>query len=166
MTAAVLPPAQWELLRPADRSVGPDAGRLKGVFVAKEASESIAFTQVFRDLESACKAAGRKNWDGYGAEPVDFAAVQRALAFIEVLPATAPPPEVSVDPDGEVAFTWEASRRMIFSVSVGRTDAIGYAGVFGSDSTYGREYFADELPSAVASNLARLYPKGSRQRFV
>lgn len=160
MTAPAIP---FEpMLPPAGRAVSSEAKVLRGLFeVALDPRLSIVLGKRDRDLESACLEAAVENWDGYGAEPVDRAAYERARVFLRALPVTAPDPEISVDPDGEVSFTWQREPRKVFSISVGRSRLVSYAGVFGPNTTYGDEHFVDELPQVVKSNLARLFPAGA-----
>jgi hypothetical protein len=145
-----------------DRAIGHDAERLRDLFrtaLARDKSIFFGWTQL--ELNAACWEAARDNWDGYGARAVDPDAYQKAVAFLQVLPVSLPGPEVAIDPDGEISFTWQRDLRRLFSVSVGPSNTLSYAGLLGQVSTYGTEYFADELPPSILVNLARLYPKGS-----
>jgi len=96
------------------------------------------------------------NWDGYGAKALTEDVFAEARCFIENLPISAPPPELSIDPDGEIVFEWYASPRKIFSVSVG-INSLTYAGIFGSSTTHGTEPFDNDIPQTIIDNLFRVY---------
>ena len=59
------------------------------------------------DLASECAKA---DWDGYGAEAVSQSAVGRSAHFIRRLPEDLPLPEISVEPDSEIALDWNEIR--------------------------------------------------------
>jgi len=56
---------------------------------------------------------------------------------------------------------WHRSPRMVFSVSIGQTGNLSYAGVFGQNTTHGTETFVDDVPKTIEAGLARLFPSGS-----
>ena len=96
------------------------------------------------------------NWDGYGAKALTEDIFAEARCFIENLPISAPPPELSIDPDGEIVFEWYASPRKTFSVSVG-INCLTYAGIFGSSTTHGTEPFDNDIPKTIIDSLFRVY---------
>lgn len=162
MTAAVLPVGGFSAVRPAaDRALGPDGARLRELLHdALDTNLSLAFGKRYVDLQKAYSEASVEDWDGYGARPADPAGYHRAAAFLRALPVTVPDPDITVDPDGEIALTWHRAPRLVFSVSIGR-GAVSYAGLFGGSTTHGTEPFTDELPRAIEVNLARLFAQGS-----
>lgn len=97
-----------------------------------------------------------ENRDGYGAKPVDPDSFLMAVRLFHSLPRMLPLPDVSVDPDGEVAFEWYVEPRRSFSVSVGADGVLTYAGLFGSAKVHGTEHLVDELPETIRWNLHRL----------
>ena len=109
------------------------------------------------DLYDLLLQCAESNWDGYGALEVDLYSFNEASRFIQILPTTIPEPEVSVDPDGEMSFEWYLTPRKVFSVSIGARNEITYAGLYGINKSYGREYFGDEIPKAILDNLDRLF---------
>jgi len=111
------------------------------------------------DLGQAIEDASAPNWDGYGASPVDEGALFAARAFLEALPSSWPDPDISVDPDGEIAFEWSRGPLRVFAVSVGTAGIASYAGLFGDSRTHGRETRPERILSVVASSLARIYPQ-------
>ncbi len=116
-----------------------------------------------RALEDAVREACEEDWDGYGAQSVSVATYNNALCFLEHLPTTLPRPGVAVEPDGEISFEWYLEPRRLFSVSVGRTERLTYAGLFGKSEGYGVEFFTDEIPQRVVDYIARVYTSGSSQ---
>lgn len=170
MSPIVLPPISAVYLHRTDRSViyQVDGGSLSKV--ASELRERLAealaphssatFGQRRWDLEAACSEASKPNWDGYGAEPVSLKTFRQAVRFLESIPLTIPNPEISVDPDGEVSFTWSRSPRQVFSVSIGEDGRLSYSGLHGDSTIYGTEWFHDALPDAVEAAMARVFPSG------
>jgi hypothetical protein len=97
------------------------------------------------------------NWDGYGAVPVSEIAAAHALRFLKLLPTGTRPPDVNVDPDGEISLEWFRDRHCVFSVSVSARGELNYAGLFGVNPTHGREsHFEDELPFYIRAGLSRV----------
>ncbi len=116
-----------------------------------------------RHLGEALEALGEvyeecsENWDGYGASAVGLDTYLESRRFLQLIPTTLPFPEITIEPDGEIAFEWYEGPRMILSVSVGSDNALTYAGLFGINKTHGMEYFGDELPATILSNLQRQF---------
>lgn len=82
------------------------------------------------ELAAECAEA---DWDGYGAEAVSQSAVERSERFIRRLPEDLPLPEISVEPDGEIALDWSPTQTQTFSVSIGTTDQMACAWVNGTE---------------------------------
>lgn len=147
---------------PRDRGVSPEAKRLAERLwkTIGELLESEALGDPVRRtllaLEEACGESWEGNWDGYGARPVSEAARYHAEQFINMLPTGIPVPEVSVEPDGEIAFEWHRGRSGVLSVSVGDRGRLTYGGLFGRSKTHGVEYLEDELPETIAAHLRRV----------
>jgi hypothetical protein len=100
--------------------------------------------------------AAHAGWDGYGARPVNLDAYLQARRFLESLPTTAPPPEVSADPDGEISFDWEFGPRKALTLSIGANGRCSYAWIRGSRKSRGTEWLDDEVPANILSALAQL----------
>lgn len=64
------------------------------------------------------------------AEEVPGATLAKALEFAATLPYDVELPEVSIDPDGELAFDWVIEGSLL-SVSVGETGRVTYAAELG-----------------------------------
>jgi hypothetical protein len=142
--------------------VSETAERLRKIFedMLEDCSQSVIIgseLEIIQELNNLWEECSFENWDGYGAKPIDPDSFSEAERFIKALPTTAPRPEISADPDGEISIDWIIEPRKVFSVSIGRRNEITYAGLFGSNKTYGREYFGDEIPKAISDNLDRLF---------
>lgn len=85
-----------------------------------------------------------------GIAPGAFA---RAMDFACLLPSDVQLPEMSIDPDGEVAFDWGGDRGIV-SVSVGPTGRIVYAAELGGAATSGTAQLAGEVPAPLRNCLA------------
>lgn len=143
----------------ADRAMSSDAQELRGLLkLVGTADTSLASRKKRWELENVCSEASEPNWDGYGAPPVSYLTYSVAKAFLETLPHIPIDPDIAIDPDGEVSFAWHKAPRQLFTVSVGRTGRLSYAGIFGDVNTYGTEYFNDQVPSPITTGLARLFP--------
>ena len=79
-------------------------------------------------------------------------ALAKALLFSLLLPADVKPPEVSIDPDGEIAFDWDGDDGMV-SVSVGPQGRIVYAAEIGFKPTSGTVQLGAELPEGIRASL-------------
>ncbi len=108
-------------------------------------------------LEEVRRESASLNWDGYGGRPLDLRAYAEAVRFLAALPPTTPVPAVGADPDGEVEIGWNFGPRCVFSVSVGPTGRLTYAGLFGMSKSYGTEWLGAEIPRAILDNLARVF---------
>jgi hypothetical protein len=144
-----------------DRAVSSDAEKLRGlVILATNKKYSIAWEKKRWDLEAACSEAAEADWDGYGARRVDYVTYYVAKRFLEALPHTPLDPDIAIDPDGEVSMTWRKAADQLFSVSIGGTGRLSYAGIFGAVNAYGTEYFNEQVPPSIQAGLARLFPTG------
>ncbi len=113
--------------------------------------------QALVELGSAYVEASQDNWDGYGARAAQPASLSQAARFLAALPMTITLPDIGVDPDGEVSFTWQRAPRLVFSVSFRPDGVISYAGLFGRNKAHGSETFIGVVPKAISDNLERLY---------
>ena len=162
MTAACIP-LQYNspFFLPTDRGVSDDVQALN-LFVEKmfeDCSQSVIINanESLQELYNLLGECSTENWDGYGAQPVDPDSFNEAERFIRALPTTVSEPEVAVDPDGEISLEWYFEPRKVFSVSIGKRNEIKYAGLYGLNKTYGREFFDDEIPKAIFDNIERLF---------
>ena len=100
----------------------------------------------------ATECAG--DWDGYGAEAVSQSAVERSAHFIRQLPEGLPLPEISVEPDGEIALDWSPTSTQTFSVSIGNADRMACAWVNGTKHGHVVAYSNNgEIPSRILQEI-------------
>ena len=162
MTAATLPiSAGGFFATSTDTGVSPEAQLIREdlMTVLRSFYESSYIRDVHRPAHLALREtmadASADNWDGYGARGVTESTFLKALYFLRSLPSTVPSPEVSPEPDGEIAFEWHAGPERAFSVSVGEGDTISFASVQGRRKLHGTELLVDELPETILLELGR-----------
>lgn len=113
------------------------------------------------ELDSIMRECATSGWDGEGSHAVSISSAIQARRFLDALPSGFEFPEVSVDPDGEIAFEWRAAPGRAFSISFGAGGKLTYAGTYGPNTTYGTEYFAHGLPGEIMDKVRRVYyPRG------
>lgn len=161
-TMAMRAPASlWGSLT-VSRSLGKEADKLGRLHAdaLRHLREPLSITSFLENaltgLAQSAREASVPDWDGYGALPAEPRAIAAAARLLMTLPTTTPVPEIWVDPDGEVALNWDFGKDWVFSVSIGPTGKLSYAGLYGSGKAYGAEQFATEIPPAVLDNLSRL----------
>jgi len=109
-------------------------------------------------LESVFQDASQPNWDGYNALPVSQTTLEMARFFLDLFPATLEKPDVSVHPDGELAFEWYYGPRRLLTVAVSEFGRLSYAAMFGNKEAqkHGTEYMLGKVPDEISSALRRL----------
>ncbi len=106
------------------------------------------------ELAAGCAEA---NWDGYSAEAVSQNAVECSAHFIRRLPEDLPLPEISVEPDGEIALDWSPTPTQTFSVSIGTANRMAYAWVNGTEHGHAVAYSNNgEIPSRILQEIQRI----------
>jgi len=142
--------------------VSPEADRLQSLFqdLDRGTLQSVSLgkqrTDALRQLYGAFCETCQPDWDAYGGSATSFEAYVKAEKFIKTLPANIPAPEIAIDPDGEVSLEWFRGPRQVFSVSIGPSDKLTYAGIFGASNTHGEETLNFQIPKVVLQNLRRL----------
>lgn len=126
------------------------------ISISLETSEVLGTRKSREELFAVFTNGLQENWDGYGASPICHSTYNQALRFLQALPKGCPLPEVSADPDGEIAFEWFVAPRWEFSVSFAPDGRLSFAGLFGPNTTYGTECFLDEIPEGIIYNLRRV----------
>ena len=106
------------------------------------------------ELAARCTEAG---WDSYDAEAVSQSAVKRSANFIRRLPEDLPLPEISVEPDGEIALDWSPTPTQTFSVSIGTADRMACAWVNGAEHGHAVTYSNNgEIPLRILQEIQRI----------
>ena len=112
-------------------------------------------------LIAVASGASEEGWDGYEGKRVLGSTLSKALAFLATLPSTAPAPDISAHPDGEVAFYWSTGPRRTLSVSVNAAGRVSFAAIVGHQRLFGSEYLTDELPESIALALRQLHSRAT-----
>ena len=106
------------------------------------------------ELAEECAEA---DWDGYDAEAVSQSAVEHSAHFIRRLPEDLPLPEISVEPDGEIALDWSPTPTQTFSVSIGTANRMACAWVNGTEHGHAVAYSNNgEIPSRILQEIQRI----------
>lgn len=127
----------------------------------KEDNVSFGFSvkEALSDLNEVALDASIDNWDGYGAKEIEKESYFGAKKFINSLPLGVEMPEISVHPDGEVAFDWYVKKGFMLSVSISSDDELAYAYRFGLRKNYGKEYYGDAIPETILEKIKELTSK-------
>ena len=125
--------------------------------------ESIGrYSDILNELEEIKVSCNQDNWDGYGANAVSYDTYLSAIEVILMLNSAflnVPMPEITPEPDGDIAFEWNDGHGRTFLFSIDDNQTLTYAGIFGSGKTHGFEILGDFLPGVLIYNLKRLFPK-------
>jgi len=89
-------------------------------------------------------------------ESVNVDSLIKAFQFVRSLPDDISMPDVSVDPDGEVALEWYKNPRWVFSVSVGADGTLTYAGIWENTETHGSSKWDEILPQEIVNGIRRV----------
>ena len=106
------------------------------------------------ELAAECAEA---DWNGCDAEAVSQSAVEHSAYFIRRLPEDLPLPEISVEPDGEIALDWSPTPTQTFSVSIGTANRMACAWVNGTEHGHAVAYSNNgEIPSRILQEIQRI----------
>ena len=116
--------------------------------------------RVLTELKKIYEEYSEKDWDGYGALPINQEAYHEAVRFLEALFLSwLPTPEVGPEPEGDIGFEWNYGKNRIFVVSINGTNIITYAGLLGTgNKTHGTEVFDGSIPQTIVNNISRIIP--------
>jgi len=96
-------------------------------------------------------------WDGGDAAPVREETIAKVWALLAALPPQVPMPEISAEPDGDVALDWVVDRERQVSVSVRHNGELHFAGLFGGGrKVHGADIFCGAMPPMVLSAIKQL----------
>jgi hypothetical protein len=84
---------------------------------------------------------------------MDDDAYCQTRTFIQALPTTVPAPEISLDPDGDVAVDWIFGKSLRLSVSVGKRGRLTFASLLGNRAIDGTEWLDTGIPSTILNEL-------------
>ena len=161
MSTTLTAGTSFELPWAPSRAVGPEALLLKTLVEGTtDYDNSYALGEPRRlareALDTAFARATSPNWDGMGAAAADPSAYFYAAQFLSALPTTDPVPDITAEPDGEIALEWDFGPRRILSISIGRDGTLTYASLVGHAKTHGVEHFREGIPYTVAMALERV----------
>lgn len=89
-------------------------------------------------LKVLAHECSEKDWDGYGALPINPATLRKAQKLVQVLPDGFLIPECAAEPDGAISLDWiKSNRHCLFSVSVNGSDRLAYAWMDGPNKWHG-----------------------------
>jgi hypothetical protein len=97
------------------------------------------------------------NWDGYDALPVPHEALSNARKLVNSLPRDLPAPSAGAEPDGQLTLEWYRNPRCTLSVSVGHSNELHFAALFGNDSICGTASFVDQMPASIVQLIRQVY---------
>ncbi len=117
--------------------------------------------RVLSELKKIYQEYSEKDWDGYGALPINQEAYHEAVRFLKVLPLSRlPAPEVGPQPEGDIGFEWNLGKNRTFVVSINGTNIITYAGLLGTgNKTHGTEVFDGSIPQTIVDNISRIHTR-------
>ncbi len=141
-------------------SAEAESVRSNASLVVGHVHRSVALFGPKATLISSLTALGEEcrepDWDGYGAEPANPQALQRAGEAIAALPDDLPLPECSIEPDGCVSLDWMPAPHRTLTVSVGAGDRLPYAWVDGTDRGHAVARLVDgQLPARILDEIRR-----------
>ena len=87
----------------------------------------------------------------------------RTIDFLTTLPAELPLPVVVVESEDEIGLDWDEGAESIVSLTIGNSDRIGFAALFGREALYGKAECVEGLPETIRYLLGRLYPSARRR---
>lgn len=139
---------------------------LRGIRQAKQDARAIASSMQSRAyplLEEIVARCSRPNWDGYGALPISSIAHARTVAFLDALPMFLPTPDIVPENDGEIAVEWDLGPERVFSVSIGESAYLHFAGSFGGGvERHGVEPFDGMVSQDILDYINRIWTECRR----
>jgi len=126
---------------------------IRSEFIADSYAFGFSLIESLRELNEFALDAAYDNWDGYGAQRINKESYNKAKQFLTALPIDSSPPEISVDPDGEVSFDWFKRKGNTLSISISKDDEIAFAFRDGPSKNYGKEYYSDVIPKTILEKI-------------
>ena len=114
-------------------------------------------TEAISECWALVEECAENGWDGNDGAPISAIAAQRATAFIRVLPAQFPLPEMAPEPDGAISLDWIRSRDRVFSLSIGAGRRLPYAWIDRTDSGHAVAFFdGTTVPPRMLEAIRRI----------
>lgn len=125
-----------------------------------------AAEQTLRELEEVRDESVALEGNVKGAKPVSPVTYEYARFFLEALPTVAPSPEVSADPDGDIALDWIFGPKKALTVSIGPAGRCTFAWMFGKRTSSGTDWLDDGIPASIIQALGQLARENISQSAV
>jgi|GEM_PF-3213673 len=104
-----------------------EASQFSDAELRSDAVESEANEDLEIQILTVLEECSEKDWDGYGALPVNKEAVKNLYNLLKSNSLSQVIPEVSADPDGDVSALWSTFDGNSFSISVNSAGKIYFA---------------------------------------
>ena len=117
-----------------------------------------ALVDARQQLAEVVQETMHSGWDGGTAPPVSAVAHERAVAFLQALPPGFPMPGFAAEPDdGALSLEWSGGHRRVFSVSVGKTSRLAYAGLDSTEKWHGVALFdGSTIPRLILESIRKV----------
>ena len=127
--------------------------------VIKWQQEAVTFSKqpAYDALWEAWQPCKQANWDGEGADAVEYETYQTVYRLIEELPNGFPAPTISAEPDGYLSLEWYRNPRRLLSVSVSPDGTLYWASLIGSEDPRGSCQFFNEFPKTLLYWIGRVF---------
>jgi len=111
---------------------------------------------LFHCITATRATAAVVDWDGEGGSPIVRETVNAAIHLLHALPVTLPPPEISPEPTGEIAFEWYKDRNHVVVLAVDGA-YIRWSALTGPDKPMsGAEPFTKTVPAAALDAIGAI----------
>lgn len=110
----------------------------------------------FEKLHTIRSEAKFDDWDGYNSKPINEDAAETAWKFLDALPFTVDPPDVSPNPNGNITFEWYRSPRKLLSIDINSEGILYFAAVIGNDEIWGKTQFRVDFPAQIMDLIGRI----------
>lgn len=132
--------------------------------IAGDAATSLQ-ARAFADLARVARECAKECWDGYSAKPVTQATCDRARAFLNDLPLWMSAPDIVPEADGEIAIEWYVAQDQTFSISIGESGPLHFAGLFGhNEEVHGVAPFSGNVPGNILQFISDILRSSAAHR--
>lgn len=124
--------------------------RLSSRYLGEALMERLSWLDALLDDANSCVLEEPEG------KTLDVRSWLQARWLLWALSPTDLPSDITVDPDGEVAFDWDSGGAGTFALSVSPSGVLAYAGLFDDDELAGRVAFtAGQVPSVILQGIHR-----------
>jgi len=120
------------VLYPVERRI--PAGKIAIVKVVHVSLNANRKEGLINSINESFWMAVDAGWDGHNAKPISLTARSRAIKFFKDGFCGNILPDVTPEPDGELALEWYGGQGSVFSISFGESDTVTYAGLYSDKS--------------------------------